>query len=126
MVGFMLENYVAGDYLLKHKEKKMEIYILAALLFLYIVTIIVGNQAMVRKIWTLSFICAAFLTASALFALRIKNQEVMLTADNFNWYFFLYVFGALAFALGLINLWMYRRALWQMFSLPPQTKNPKE
>jgi len=114
MVGFMLENYVAGDYLLKHKEKKMEIYILAALLFLYIVTIIVGNQAMVRKIWTLSFICAAFLTASALFALRIKNQEVMLTADNFNWYFFLYVFGALAFALGLINLWIYRRALWNM------------
>lgn len=125
MVGFMLENYVAGDYLLKHKEKKMEIYILAALLFLYIVTIIVGNQAMVRKIWTLSFICAAFLTASALFALRIKNQEVMLTADNFNWYFFLYVFGALAFALGLINLWMYRRALWNMLRTDKSAQGEK-
>lgn len=104
----------------------MEIYIIAALAFVYIITALFDNENTVRKIWTLSFICAAFLTSGALFALRVKHQDVMMTADNFNWYFFLYVFGALAFALGLINLWIYRRALWQMFSLPPQTKNPKE
>lgn len=92
----------------------MEAYLFVALLFVYVITAVAGNQNTVRKIWTLSFICAAFLTAGALFALRVKHQEVMMTADNFNWYFFLYVFGALAFALGLINLWMYRRALWQM------------
>lgn len=92
----------------------MEAYLFVALLIIYVVTAVAENQNMVRKIWTLSFICAAFLTAGALFALRVKQQEVMMTADNFNWYFFLYVFGALAFALGLINLWMYRRALWQM------------
>lgn len=92
----------------------MEMYVLAALVLIYICSVVVGNRETVRKIWTFAFICAGFLTAGALFALRIKQQEVMLTADNFNWYFFLYVFGALAFALGIINLWMYRRPLWNM------------
>ncbi|MBQ9270693.1 MAG: hypothetical protein IJ218_00285 [Alphaproteobacteria bacterium] len=93
----------------------MEIYVLAALLFIYIITAATGNRILVRRIWTTAFIGAAFLTSGALFALRVRHQDVMLTADNFNWYFFLYVFGGLAFALGLINLWMYRRALWDMF-----------
>ena len=101
----------------------MEAYLFVTLLFVYVITAVAGNQNTVRKIWTLSFICAAFLTAGALFALRVKHQEVMMTADNFNWYFFLYVFGALAFALGLINLWMYRRALWQMLYADKSTQN---
>ena len=93
----------------------MEIYLLAALLFLYVVTRLVLRAEIVRKIWTSAFICAGFLTALALFALRIKQQEVMLAADNLNWYFFLYAFGALTFALGLINMWIYRRNLWSVF-----------
>lgn len=92
----------------------MEIYVLVALTFIYLVSAMAGNQELVRKIWTLAFIGAGFLTAGALFALRVKHQDVMLSADNFNWYFFLYVFGALSFALGIINLWIYRRALWRM------------
>ena len=104
----------------------MEAYLFVALLFVYVITAVAGNQNTVRKLWTLSFICAAFLTAGALFALRVKHQEVMMTADNFNWYFFLYVFGALAFALGLINLWMYRRALWQMLRADKSPESAKE
>ncbi|MBQ7633509.1 MAG: hypothetical protein IJS88_05300 [Alphaproteobacteria bacterium] len=92
----------------------MEIYILSALVFVYAVSVAVGKRDLVRKIWTFAFITSGFMTAFALFALRIKHQDVMLTADNFNWYFFLYVFGALAFALGIINLWIYRRPLWNM------------
>lgn len=103
----------------------MEAYLFVALLFVYAITAVAGNQNTVRKIWTLSFICTAFLTAGALFALRVKHQEVMMTADNFNWYFFLYVFGAFAFALGLINLWMYRRALWQMLRADKSTQNER-
>ena len=102
----------------------MELYILAALLFIYIITAAVDKPAIVRKIWTFAFIIAGFLTALALFALRVKHQDVMLSADNFNWYFFLYVFGAVAFALGIINLWIYRRALWQMLFSP--TDSPKQ
>ena len=93
----------------------MEIYLLAALLFLYVVTAMLIGENLLQKIWTSAFICAGFLLFTALFFLRIRGQDVMLTADDFNWSFFLYVFGSLAFALGLINLWIYRRALWQMW-----------
>ena len=71
----------------------MEIYVFAALLFMYIITTIAGNTLFVRRIWTTAFIGAAFLTSGALLALRIRHQDVMLTADNFNWYFFLYLTG---------------------------------
>ena len=96
----------------------MEAYVLATLIFIYIITALTGNQTLVRKIWTVAFIGAAFLTAGSLFFLRIKHQDVMMTADTFNWYFFLYVFGVLAFALGLINLWMYRHGLWNLLRAP--------
>lgn len=105
----------------------MEMYLLAALIFLYLVTTVVVKPELVQKIWTLSFICAVLITSVALFALRVRQQEVMLSADNLNWYFFLYVFGALAFALGLINLWIYRRELWQMLRSSSAAKAaPKE
>lgn len=104
----------------------MEIYVLAALVLIYIGSAVVGNRDLVRKIWTFAFIVAGFLTAVALFALRVKHQDVMLTADNFNWYFFLYVFGALAFALGIINLWIYRRPLWDMLRVSAADKAAKE
>lgn len=104
----------------------MEIYVLATLIFIYIITALTGKPDSVRKIWTLAFIGAAFLTSGALFALRVKHQDVMMTADNFNWYFFLYVFGALAFALGLINLWMYRRPLWRILHAEETAESAKE
>ncbi len=104
----------------------MELYILAVLLFIYMITVIVNNADTVRKIWTCAFIVAGFLSAVSLFALRIKHQDVMLAADNLNWYFFLYVFGAMAFALGIINLWIYRRALWQMLHSASADNSAKE
>ena len=104
----------------------MEIYVLAALTFIYIISAAVGNRYLVRKIWTFSFIGAGFLTAAALFALRVKHQDVMLSADNFNWYFFLYIFGALAFALGVINLWIYRHGLWEMLRFSATGDEAKE
>lgn len=93
----------------------MEIYLLAALIFLYVVTAMLIERNLLQKIWTSAFICAGLLMFFALFFLRVRGQDVMLTADDFNWYFFLYAFGAMAFALGLINLWIYRRALWDMW-----------
>lgn len=104
----------------------MEIYVLAALVFIYAISAAVGNSVTVRKIWTFAFIGAGFLSAFALFTLRVKHQDVMMTADNFNWYFFLYVFGALAFALGIINLWMYRKSLWNMVRISSAENAAKE
>lgn len=104
----------------------MEIYLLVALLFLYVVTAMLIKENLLQKIWTSAFICAGFLMFAALFFLRIRRQDVMLTADDFNWYFFVYVFGSLAFVLGLINLWIYRRALWHMWHTEVDTTTPKE
>ena len=38
----------------------MEAYVLATLIFIYIITALTGNQTLVRKIWTVAFIGAAF------------------------------------------------------------------
>jgi len=93
----------------------MELYLLSALIFIYIITLLVGiSPRVIQKIWTLAFIFANILTAFSLFALRFKQQDIMLSADTFNWYYFLYIFGMLTLALGIINLWIYRRGLWHL------------
>ena len=35
-----------------------------------------------------------------------------MSASQLNWYYMLYLFGTMSVALGVINLWMYRKALW--------------
>ena len=96
----------------------IELYLLAALMFIYIVTLAANNYMIVRKIWTLAFMASFSLMAVSLAFLRISGQEVMLASDNMNWYYFLYVFGALAMATGIINVWIYRHQLWQLIKHP--------
>ena len=50
----------------------------------------------------------------AIGCVRVTNQDVMMSADNLNWYYLLYIFGSMSVVLGVINLWMYRRPLWQI------------
>ena len=72
------------------------------------------NKNVVHRIWTLAFIAAFVVTAVAIGFLRVTNQDVMMSADNLNWYYLLYIFGSMSVVLGVINLWMYRRPLWQI------------
>ena len=37
-----------------------------------------------------------------------------MNADQMNWYYILYLFGMISVVLGVFNLWIYRKALWQM------------
>jgi len=105
----------------------IELYLLAALMFIYIVTLAASNHDTVKKIWTLAFIAASFLTALSLIFLRISGQEVMLSSDNMNWYYFLYIFGSLAASTGIINIWIYRHILWQLIKEPKKiTEENKE
>ena len=98
------------------EEKKMELYILAGLTFVYVITVMTESKVLVRKIWTIAFITAFAVSAIALMLLRVTKQDVMMTADTFNWYYVLYVFGAMSMALGIINLWIYRGALKNILS----------
>lgn len=72
------------------------------------------NKNVVHRIWTLAFIAAFVVTAIAIGFLRVTNQDVMMSADNLNWYYLLYIFGSMSVVLGVINLWMYRKPLLQI------------
>ena len=72
------------------------------------------NKNVVHRIWTLAFIMAFILTAISIGFLRVSHQDVMMSADSLNWYYLLYIFGSMSVVLGVINLWMYRKSLWQI------------
>lgn len=93
----------------------MELYIITALFIVYIITVFALSARHRRKIWTLAFITSFALTAVAIFFIRGNTQDVMLQTNEFNWYYFVYLFGSVAIALGLLNLWIYRQSLWEMF-----------
>ena len=92
----------------------MELYLLISLIFIYLITAAMVNKNVVHRIWTLAFIVAFVVTALAIGFLRVTNQDVMMSADNLNWYYLLYIFGSMSVVLGVINLWMYRKPLWQI------------
>lgn len=92
----------------------MELYLLVALIFIYLITAAMVNKNVVHRIWTLAFIAAFVVTAIAIGFLRVTNQDVMMSADNLNWYYLLYIFGSMSVVLGVINLWMYRKPLLQI------------
>src|SRR5574344_1187047 len=92
----------------------MELYLLIALLFIYLITAAMVNTLIVQKIWTLAFIFSFIITAISIVFLRFTQQDVMMSASNLNWYYLLYIFGSMSVVLGLINAWMYRKSLWKI------------
>lgn len=104
----------------------MELYLLIALLFIYLITATMVKKNIVHKIWTLAFIASFSVTAVAIGFLRVTNQDVMMSADNLNWYYLLYIFGSMSVVLGVINLWMYRKPLWSILQNDDDDENEKE
>ena len=84
----------------------MEIYLFFAFLLLYIVTSFILSENMLLKIWTLSFIFAFVVTSVALGFVRLSRQDVMMDANQLNWYYILFLFGMVAVVLGVFNVWM--------------------
>ncbi len=101
-----------------------ELYLIAALFLIYLGTLFVNNKLLVQKVWISAFIIAFALTALSVVLLKFSGEDVMLAANEFNWYYFLYWFSALSTALGIINLWIYRRALWHIYHTS-EAKNDK-
>ena len=93
----------------------MEVYLLLAFLLLYILMALFVSKNVMHKIWTLAFMAAFVITAISIAFLRVNNQDVMMSASELNWYYVLYLFGSLSVVLGLINVWMYRKPLVEMF-----------
>lgn len=104
----------------------MEIYLLLAFLLLYILMALFVSKNVMHKIWTLAFMAAFVITAISIAFLRVNNQDVMMSASELNWYYILYLFGSLSVVLGLINVWMYRKPLVEMFLNDGDEEDTKE
>ena len=90
----------------------MEIYLLSALILVYVITSFVLTGNMLRKVWFVCFAASFAVTAIALSFLRFSNQAIMMSATELSWYYILYLFATIMSVLGIINLWLFRRQLW--------------
>ena len=96
----------------------MELYLMAAFCLLYIITALTLPKQHLQRVWTLAFFICFLVTAAAIGLIRVSGQDVMMSAVELNWYYLLYLFGSLSVVLGFINLWLYRRSIWQIFFGP--------
>ncbi len=92
----------------------MEFYLLLSFFVVYFITSFAVDNRVLRKIWTLAFIAAFAITGVAIGFIRVSQQDVMMSAGQLNWYYMLYLFGSMAVVLGVLNLWMYRKSLWNI------------
>ena len=93
---------------------KMELYLFIGFVVLYILMSFFVNKNVQHKVWTMAFVVCFIVTAVSIGFLRVNNQDVMMSASQLNWYYMLYLFGSMSVVLGAINLWMYRKPMWQI------------
>ncbi len=94
---------------------KMELYLFIGFVVLYILMSFFVNKNVQHKVWTMAFVVCFIVTAISIGFLRVNNQDVMMSANQLNWYYLLYLFGSMSVVLGLINIWMYRKPIWSVF-----------
>lgn len=92
----------------------MELYLFFAFLLFYLITAFMLKPQIREKIWTLAFIISFVMTSISIAFVHISQQDVMMNANQLNWYYFLYLFGMISVVLGAFNLWIYRKPLWQI------------
>ena len=73
----------------------MELYLFIALFLIYILTSLMADKAVIRKVWLAAFLVSFVVTAVAVSFLRFSNQEVMMNATELSWYYILYLFASL-------------------------------
>ena len=93
----------------------MEIYLLIALAFIYFLTFILLPEKTQRRIWTIAYIVSFVITSIAIGYIKIYADETLMKVGELNWYYILYLFGSISIILGVINLWMYKRGLIELF-----------
>ncbi len=105
----------------------MELYLFIALFLIYILTSLMADKAIIRKVWLAAFLISFAVTAVAVSFLRFTNQEVMMNATELSWYYILYLFASLMIVLGVINLWMFRRQVFRtLFAKSSVEEDDKE
>jgi hypothetical protein len=93
----------------------METYLFIALVFIYILTAFMLPKVILRRIWTIAFITSFIVTAISIFYIKLYAEDTLMKVGEINWYYILYVFGSISIILGSILLWIYKKALYQLF-----------
>lgn len=86
-----------------------------ALFLIYILTAFMVKKNVLNRIWSMAFIVCFGITAVAIAFIRVSGQDVMMSANQLNWYYLLYLFGSMSVVLGVINMWMYRKPMMRVF-----------
>lgn len=94
----------------------METYLFIALIFIYLITAFFLPSYIQRRIWTASYIISFIITAVAIGFIKIYADETLMKVGELNWYYILYVFGSISIILGVINLWIYKKPLIEIFT----------
>ena len=100
----------------------METYLFIALLFIYILTSFILPKQTLKKIWTLAYIISFLITGISIFYIKLYATDTLMKVGELNWYYILYIFGSISIILGIINLWLYKKSLYTLFtnSTPPE------
>ena len=104
----------------------MELYLLAALCLLYMITSFILPLHHLQRVWTLAFFVCFAVTAVSIGLIKVSGQDVMMSAAELNWYYLLYLFGSLSVVLGIINLWLYRHGIWHIFFSDKEKEDDEE
>ena len=94
----------------------MELYMFFAFLLFYIITAVMLDDVLRKRIWMIAFILSFVATSIAIGFVKTSKQDVMMNVEELNWYYFLYLFGMISIVMGVFNLWIYRKELWQMMT----------
>lgn len=104
----------------------METYLFIALLFIYLLTVLLLPLRIRQRIWTAAYIFASIITATAIIFIKIYSADTLMRVGELNWYYILYVFGSISIILGIINLWMYKKGIMEIFSTADNQDTPKQ
>ncbi|MBR2922438.1 MAG: hypothetical protein IKC10_03850 [Alphaproteobacteria bacterium] len=94
----------------------MELYMFFAFLLFYIITAIMLDDNLRKRIWMIAFILSFVATSIAIGFIKGSNQDVMMNVEELNWYYFLYLFGMISVVMGVFNIWIYRKELWNIMT----------
>ena len=82
----------------------MELYMFFAFLLFYIITAIMLDDNLRKRIWMIAFILSFVATSIAIGFIKGSNQDVMMNVEELNWYYFLYLFGMISVVMGVFNI----------------------
>lgn len=93
----------------------MEVFLFVALFFIYLLTAFSVPDLILKRVWLSGFLLTFASTALSVLLIGSTHQTVLMNDNEINWYYVLYLFGSMSVILGMINLWIYRRGVWQLF-----------